>query len=159
MLDIEIDQSSVDRVIDYMEQIKLRIFAGVRQGMMEAMTGLAEQTVEEMATAGIANRSGELEAAILRSPGVVENDTAIRGRVSTQVGRKQVGIWLDAGIIEPAVTGHTYQFAEPDGNTFYTRGHRAFDVKPRPFIRESLRAYESTIFSIIQAKVDEAVAK
>ena len=165
MLDAKVDQKSVDATVDYMETVKQRILAAVRTGMAEGMELLAANTVAEMAAAGIQNRTGALAANILSSPRVTEDSNVIRGRVTamSEVKAKGGGMYLsnlgnilDIGAIEPAVESPMHQIAEPDGGTFWARGHVAFDIKPHPFFRRAVEVSESPIMDIIRARVAEA---
>jgi len=165
MLEIKVDQSSVDSTLDYMERVKQRILDGVRAGMAEGMQVLAANTVAEMAAAGIQNRTGALAANVLKSPRVTEDARFITGRVGAMALVKakggseyynNLGNILDIGAIEPVVQSPMHQITEPDGDTFWARGHVAFDVKPHPFFRRAFQVSESPIMDIIRARVAEA---
>jgi hypothetical protein len=156
---LELDESSVDGVADYMETARQRILQAVRDGMLEAMKNLASDAVGQMAGAGIVEHSGQLAEAIERSPSVSETKEVIRGTVSSDVGAKHLGLWLEEGIHDPEVPAHLYEFTEPDGSTFYTRGHRAFDVKPHPFLNRALEGAQTMIADLIQQSVDDAIAE
>lgn len=168
MLQLVIEQRSVDQVQGYIERTKLRIFEKMREGMQEAMEGLAGETVYQAAAAGIQNRTGDLFTDILNSPKVSESAEAITGRVSvlsemTSGGRKfkgYLGTALDEGFHDPAVDPSKYkgpfEFTSADGDTLYSRGHVAFDVKPHPFLRQAKESYTSPIMEIIEAAVAEA---
>jgi hypothetical protein len=152
----QVEQRSVDAVESYLERTRQRILSGIRTGMQEAMEGLAFTVADKLQGNPIVSRSGELLGAILASPKVTETPQVIRGTVTADVGKKHLGIWLEEGTHVPAVEGHLYQFTPADGETVYTRGHRAFDVKPHPFMNPSLREFKAPIMEIIQARVAEA---
>lgn len=153
MIKLTLDPASVDRTVDYVEQMKQRIFAGMRAGMREAMQALAGDVI-----ARVHSRTGELVEAIERSPRVKETAEVIRGTIAAKVGRKPIGIWLEEGTHVRAVKGNLYGFTAADGNTVFTRGHRAFDVKPHPILNPALDAMRQPIMEIIAARVREATA-
>lgn len=166
MLETKVDQSSVDSTVEYMDLVKDRILAAARVGMAEGMQLLAENTVEALHAAGIQNRSGALEANILGSPRVTEDADFIRGKVKAMapVKAKGGGIYynnlgniLNLGFHDPEVKAPMHEFTEPDGETFWARGHVAFDVKPHPFFREAVASSEAPIMDIIRARLAEAV--
>ena len=159
MLTFTLDPSSVDATVDHVEAVRHRILAAIREGMMEAMQGLAWTVADKLSGNPIVSRSGELLGAILGSPKVTETAEIIRGTVSSDVGAQHLGLWLEEGTHIKAVEGKLYGFTPPDGKTFFTHGHRAFSIKPHPFMNPSLREYKSTIMEIIVAKVAEATAE
>ena len=164
MLRVTIDPRSVDNVVDYVERTKLRIFQKMREGMREAMDGLADEAVSQAQSAGIQIRTGELFLDILASPKVKETEDLIIGSVSAQSemttgGLKfkgYLGTALDEGFKVPGVEGTLFQFTEADKDTLYSRGHIAFDVKPHPFLRQAKEAFTAPIMEIIAAAVAEA---
>lgn len=156
MITLQVEQASVDSVKSYLEKVRQRILQGIREGMMEAMQGLAWNVADKLAGNPIVSRSGELLGAVLGSPKVTETPEVIRGTVTADVGNKHLGIWLEEGTHVPAVEGSLFQFTPPDGDTVYSRGHRAFDVKPHPFMNPSLREFRAPIMAIIEARVAEA---
>lgn len=160
-----LDPASVTETTDYLEEAREKILAAVRTGMQEAMEGLAGEAVSMMSAAGIHQRTGELAENIEDSPKVTETKEVIRGTVSaerdiTLGGRKSkhVGLWMEEGYHVPEVTGKLFQFTDADWDTLYSRGHRAFDVKPHPFMDPALREYETTITQIITDAVEGALA-
>lgn len=164
MLQIVIEQRSVDSVVGYVERVKQRIFAQMHLGMQEAMEGLAGEAVSQASAAGIQARTGQLFSDILNSPKVRETAELIIGRVTaesemTSGGRKfkgYLGTAIDEGFSVRAVSGKLFQFTASDGNTLYSRGHTAFDVKPHPFLRQAKEAFTDPIMEIISARVAEA---
>lgn len=168
MLDVKINPQS-ESIPAYMERVKLKIFEGVRAGMTEGMELLATNTVQELYASGIHRRTGALEAHILSSPRVTEDASFIRGRVTAESEVKakggalyinNLGNILNMGFHDPAVGNEPmHQIAEPDGGTFWARGHVAFDVKPHPFFRKAVAASESPIMDLIREHVTEAVEK
>jgi hypothetical protein len=153
-----LDPASVTQTVDYLQQARERILAAIREGMQTAMDGLAWKVVDNMQGNPVMSRSGELLEEILTSPKVTETTEVIRGTVSSDVGKKHLGLWLEEGTHVPAVQSKLFEFSEPDAETLFTRGHRAFDVKPHPFLNPALREYETTITQIIQDAVAEAIA-
>jgi hypothetical protein len=89
---------------------------------------------------------------------VTETPEVIRGTVSADIGQKHIGLWLEEGTHVKAVQGNLYGFVEPDGKTFFTRGHKAFDVKPHPILNPALDNLRAAIFDNLQKRVDEAIA-
>ena len=156
MITLQVEQASVDGVKSYLERVRQRILAGVREGIQEAMEGLAGTAVAQMAAAGIKSRKGDLISAIQSSPKVTEGPEYIRGTVSAEIGMKHLGLWLEEGVHDPAVEGNLFQFTTPDGQTVFTRGHRAFDVKAHPFLNPALEQYKAPIMDIIAQHVAEA---
>ena len=157
-VDMVLDPSSVDETVDYLEQARERILQAIRDSMLEAMGGLSDEAVAEMTDVGIQNRTGEFVLELLASPKVTETKDVIRGTVSTDVGRKHIGLWLEEGIHDPDVPGHLFEFTEPGGDSSFTLGHKAFDVKAHPFLNPALEHYESTITEIISDAVEEAIS-
>ena len=165
MLVVTVTPQSVDQTIDYVERTKQRIFEKMREGMTEAMEGLAAEVVSEAGAAGIQARTGALFADILKSPRIRENAEAITGTVSTlsemtSGGRKfrgYLGTALDEGFHVKAVKSKgPYQFTAADGETFFTQGHIAFDIKPHPFLHRAKEAFTQPIMEIIANRVAEA---
>ena len=169
MLEIKVDQSSVDSTLDYLERVKQRILDGVRAGMAEGMQVLAANTVAEMAAAGIQNRTRALAENVLNSPHLSENENSISGKVyaGARVKAKGGGMYssnlgniLNMGFADPAVGNEPmHQITAPDGYTSWARGHVAFDVKPHPFFRKALAVSESPIMDLIRARVAEATGE
>lgn len=153
-----LDPASVDQAVDYLDQARERILAAIRSAMLEAMQGLAGAAAEQSLAAGIQRRSGDLIEAIEESPRVTETAQLIRGTVASDVGAKHIGLWLEEGTRVPEVAGTLFEFTEPEADTLYSRGHRAFDVKPHTFLNPALHEYETTITDLIQRAVDEAIA-
>jgi len=152
-----LDPASVDETVSYVEQTRERILDAIRVAMLEAMHDLAWNVADKMQGDPIVSRSGELLGAILASPSVSVKSATITGSVWSDVGEKHVGLWLEEGTHVKAVTGKLFQFTEPDGKTFFTRGHRAFDVKPHPFLNPTLHESETMITDLIQQAVDGAI--
>jgi hypothetical protein len=166
MITVTVDQASVTETIDHLEAVRKRIFIGVKQGMREAMEGLAGVAVAEMGAAGIENRTGELAENILKSPRIWENAGEIGGTVKAKATMKlkgrsfegYLGTALDEGFHVKAVDGNLFRFTEPDADTLYARGHAAFDVKPHPFLQRASESFAPSIIDIIQAAVNAAIA-
>jgi hypothetical protein len=156
-IQLVLDPASVTKTTEYVAQEQESILLAVRAGMQEAMQRLAWQVIDRMQGEPITSRSGALLGAILDSPKVTETAETIRGTVSSDVGAKHVGLWLEEGTHVPEVQNSLFEFTEPDAQTLYTRGHRAFDVKPHPFLNPTLREYETTITQIITDAVDAAM--
>jgi hypothetical protein len=176
MLQIVIEQRSVDNTLAYVERVKLRIFAQMKLGMQEAMQGLAGEAVAQASAAGIQARTGQLFADILRSPSVSENSDLIFGSVSpksemTIGGRKFegfLGTALDEGFVTPSTASpgrkidsaqgdsKVFAFITSSGSTRYTFGHGAIRVRPHPFLRRSKESFAAQIMQIIATRVAEA---
>jgi hypothetical protein len=166
MLEVKIDPASVASTVGYLEAVKGRILAAVRVGMAEGMELLAGNTVAELTAAGIQSRTGGLVEGILKSPRVTEDANVIRGRVTAfapvkakggELYYNNLGNILNMGFRDPNVKSPMHQFTAPDGETFWARGHAAFDVKPHPFFRRAVEVSESPIMDIIRSRVAEAI--
>jgi hypothetical protein len=158
MLDFQVDPASAARVDAHLETTRQRVLAGIRNAMQEAMEGLAWTVADKLQGNPIVSRSGRLLGAVLGSPKVKETDTVIRGTVSADVGGKHLGLWLEDGTHVPAVAGKIFSYTAPGGEQVFARGHKAFEVKPHPFMNPSLQEYKATILQMIAARVTEAVA-
>lgn len=180
MITLVLDPRSVDETVDYLEHSRQRILAAVKEGMLEAMEGLAGEAVAKFYEAGLKSQTGQTVENIEASPEVTSDEQRVRGRVSaerdiTLGGRKSkhIGLWFQEGYHVPEVrdrrkpgsrrrdharAGDIYQFTEPDGSTFWTTGHKAFDVRPHPFLNPALEQYGPAISEIIQRRIDEALA-
>ena len=158
MIALTLDPGSVEGVKDYLEETRRNILLAIRGGMQEGMEALAWDVADKFAGNPIVSRSGELLGGILGSPKVTETTEVIRGTVAAvSANGKPIGLWLEEGTHVPVVKGSLFQFTEPDGKTLYTRGHRAFDVKPHPFMNPSLREMKQPIMDIIAARLSEAL--
>lgn len=159
MIQMVLERSSVGDVNAYLDRVKQRIFAGVRGGMQQSMDELAYGVADKLFGNPIHSHTGELAGAILGSPKVTETPEVIRGTISSDVGKKHIGLWLEEGTHVRAVQGKLFGFTAADGNTFFTRGHKAFDVKPRPFMNPTLHALSAQIFENIQRQAIEGMAE
>lgn len=159
MVELTITQASVDGIASYLERVRLRVLAAARAGMRESMEGLAWTVADKLQGNPITSRSGELLGAVLASPKVRETETQIRGTVSANVGGKPRGLWLEEGTHVPAVKGTVFAFTPPGEETQFSRGHKAFNVRPRPFMNPSLDQYKGQILATIQARVAEAMTQ
>ena len=159
MIQLVVEQSSVDGVQAYVERVKQRVLAGIETGMQESMEGLAWTVADKLQGNPIMSRSGDLLGAVLASPKVKVYATAIRGTVSTKGAKpgRNLGLWLEEGTHVPGVRGKLFAFTPPDGETVFTRGHKAFDVKPHPFMNPSLKEYKAQILQTIADRVAEAL--
>jgi hypothetical protein len=160
MLQFAVDEESVTGVLDYLEQTRQNIMAGIRSGMQQAMEGLAWTVADKLQGSPIVSRSGELLGHVLGSPKVTDTPHYIKGTVDAELGKKHLGLWLEAGTNVPSTIGTAkgvlYQFTPADGDSVFTRGHRAFSVKPHPFMNPSLIEYKPTIIDIITQRITEA---
>ena len=155
MLQLTVDNTAV---LDYMQAVQMRIFAGIREGMAQVVEGLGNTVAGFADGEVIVSRSGAFIGAVLGSERVTENDTYIRGTVSGMVGKKPMGLWFDEGTSVPEVRVRMYQFFPPDGESVWTHGHAAFQVAPHPIMNRSLETYAPTILEIISAKCAEATS-
>ncbi len=164
MLQIIVEQRSVDTAVEYVERVKQRIFQKMREGMQEAMEGLAAEAVSQASGAGIQSRTGQLFTDILSSPRVKETAELIIGTVDAQSemtsgGRKfrgYLGTALDEGFHVKAVEGKLFQFTAANSSTLYSMGHTAFGVSPHPFLRQAKEVFSAPIMEIIASRVAEA---
>jgi hypothetical protein len=144
---IEMSASASD-IGDKLEVVRKKIVAAMKVGMGEAMEGLAAHA------AGMAPvRTGNLVAAIMRSPQVRQAGGDIIGTVSGDVGKKHVALWQEKGIKVPEV-----RKLMVIGNQEFIRQHRAFDVAGRPFMNPALETYRDQITAIIAENVRGALA-
>ncbi|MHB8303354.1 MAG: hypothetical protein ACYDC6_11035 [Acidobacteriaceae bacterium] len=159
MIQMTVRQPSVDGVVSYVERVRGRVLAGIVDGMRESMEGLAWTVADKLQGNPIMSRSGDLLGAVLASPRVQVYATAIRGTVSTKGAKpgENLGLWLEEGTHVPAVRGKLFAFTPPDGETVFTRGHKAFNVKPHPFMNPSLQEYKAQILQTIADRVSEAL--
>lgn len=165
MIELKVDQRSVDNTLGYLDAVGVRILENVRAAMEESMEGLAAETIEQMIGAGIQSRTGQLLENIGNSARVKETAEFIYGSVSARREMKLggrtflgfVGTAIDEGFHVRAVEGNLYEFTEPDAGTLYARGHAAFDVKPHPFLAQSQQAYEAPIMDAIRAAIVEGL--
>jgi hypothetical protein len=157
MLELTVDQESVDQVVEHVDVVRQRILTGIRGAMQQSMEGLAWNVADKLFGNPIVSRSGQLLGAILGSPKVTETPEVIRGTVTADVGKKHLGIWLEEGTHVPAVEGKLYEFTEPDEGSFWAHGHQAFQVKPHPFMNPSLREYRDAIYQNIANAIGEAL--
>lgn len=163
MINFVVDQSSVEQSLEYLEAVRQRIFAQVRLGMKEAMDGLGQTAIAEMAAAGIVSRTGKLAEGFEFSS-VRENRNVIVGQLwgrrdMTIKGRTfagYVGTALDEGYRVPEVKDTLIRFTKAGEGTFYSRGHVAFDVEPHPFLRQASEAFAPTLIEIIAERIAAA---
>lgn len=157
MIDFQLDGASVDSTVDHLEQTRLNILMGIRQGMSDGMVGLAERVADNLHGYPIQSRSGDLIAAVLKSPRILEGDNYIAGEVSTTSGKQRnLGLWLEFGIHDPAVGGKLYEFTSADGESAFTHGHKAFQIAPKPFFNNAFEEYYPTILETINQRIAEA---
>jgi hypothetical protein len=152
-----LDPASVTQTTEYLEEAKYKILEAVREGMKEAMINLAWNVAGKLQGDPIITHTGGLLDAILNSPRVTETAELVRGTVSSDVNKKHIGLWLEEGTHVPAVLRTLYEFTEPDGETFFTHGHQAFDVKPHPFMNPALEESQPMILETIRTRIEEAL--
>lgn len=163
-VEFKVDPASVVEVGDYIEGVRARLLAGIREGMQEGMEALANVAGNNLQaiTSGQRQGPGRVLSALLQSPRVWQNQKAIGGYISAYVpGKGDVGGWLERGTSVPAVQGAKgmmYGFYAADGQSVFTHGHKAFTVAPHPFMQPALDEMTSTLIEIIQSKVANAVA-
>lgn len=154
-IELRFEPGSVDNTQAYLRTQQEKILAGLRGGMDLAMDGLAA-----VAAGNAPFRTGDLRANIEKSPKVTETKKVIRGTVSAkEPGKLSLGNWLELGIKEPAVNGDLMVFTPPGGDTVFTSSHKAFQIAGHPFMGPSLHEYESQIFDILDASVQEATSR
>lgn len=157
-----VDDASIQETADYLEQTRMRILSAIREGMAEAMGGLAWTVADKLQGSPIVSRTGQLLGTVLGSPKVTETDSYIKGTVSSNDGKKPKGLWLEGGISDPSTlgmdTGLLYEFTASDGKSVFTHGHAAFQIAPKPFLNPSLEEYKPTILDIITSRIEGAVS-
>jgi hypothetical protein len=165
MIEFKVDPRSITNTVDYLEAVRKRIFEGVRSAMEEGIEELGEVAKAGMSAAGIQSRTGALMES-LEWHSVEESATKIYSSIRPVTPAKVEGrdvptfylaTALDEGFHVKAVEGKTFQFTKADGGTLFSRGHVAFDVKPRPFLRQSVQSFAPVLLDLIQARVNEAV--
>ncbi len=154
----------------YFEQIRQRIMTSAKEGMKEAMIGLALRAIDAMQAAGVQNRTGLTASSIVTSPkawitpdqfvkGTVSGATGNYGGGNTEERRKNTTLWLEAGVNEPSVTGKLMAFFTPDGKLVFTRKRRAYEIPGHgPFMNEALQSYEQQIVGTIRNRITEDLA-
>lgn len=157
MIAVAVEPQSLAAVESSVPQIQERIRQAIVEGMFEAMEGLASNVADKLFGDPIQSRTGALLQAILESPKVSENGDLIRGSISSDVGKKHVGLWLEFGTHVRATLGKLYGFMDDDGELAFTRGHKAFEVGPKSFLNPSLREDEENIADILAAKLAGAL--
>jgi hypothetical protein len=145
MIDIRIDPASTSQVLDHMDLVRERLLVHVREGMKQAMHGLAENVGGKLQGDPIHSHSGDLLAAVLKSPRVWENGRSIGGTVSANVGQfdsrnLRRNPALAAAALARRLSGEDR-------------------VRAYPFLGPSLEEYAPTITQIIQEKVADAVVE
>jgi hypothetical protein len=151
MIKFGVTPESVQEVEDYFKLSQEKILEGIRGGMRLAMEGLATVTAEHAPW-----KQGDLALAIAQSPKVRETPLVIRGSVSTDVGGKHVGLWLEHGIKVPAVPD--FIAFDVGSDEVFSYGHKAFDVPAHPFVNQALESYKATVLETITREVAEAVS-
>ena len=165
MIELQVDQASVNRTIEHLQAVRLKIFAAVRVAMKAGMEELAGVAVVEMGAAGIQSRTGRLAENILKSPQIRETQYEISGRVTAKApmtigGRTfsgYLGTALDEGYSVPEVQCNMHQITEANGESFWTHGHVAFAVRPHPFLRAASASYAPTLIELIRDRIYEAI--
>lgn len=157
MVAFEVDPQSVSEVDAYFEHTRDRILEGIREGMQEAMEGLAWLVVDKLGGSPIHSRSGKLLGAVLGGIHVRSNASSIVGEVrpDTHDGRN-LALWLEKGINEPGVAGKLMRFFA-DGAMRFAMSHKAFHVEEKPFMNPSLNQDKTTIMEIIERRISGAV--
>jgi hypothetical protein len=152
MIYAQLDQSSVTAAVSYLTAVKRKVLDAVKAGMTEGMTILAGTVASRLPF-----RTGELQLKVLESVKVTESQQKITGSISTDVGRKHVGKWLEFGISVPAVANKLMVFVAPSGQVVFTRGHKAFNIPGRPVAIPALKEEKAEIMQIIAERMREAV--
>lgn len=150
MIEAILQESSVSATVDRLHALKQQIFAEIRAGVEKGTTELAEG-----AAGKVHNRSGDLAAAVLRSPRVRETEQYIKGTVSSDVGGKHTGKWVEFGVDVPAVIGTLMVFTGSDGSLVFTRGRKPFKVVPHPFMLPTSRELNPQIYNDIAKRIRE----
>jgi hypothetical protein len=159
MLKFVVKDESVRGVNAYFRQMRDRVVSAALKGMLEAMQGLARNTVAKKSEVGIQSRSGNLDAAIVKSARASMSGDIIRGKVSGYSDGKPLSLWLGEGTHVPAVADKLMVFVLPDGKTVFTRKHREFSTPARPFMNPSLNEYKAEIVATINRHMLEALRK
>ncbi len=157
----EVKADSPGRLKSYLDGMRDKVIASIRAGMLSAMQKLAAATVSKMGEAGIQPRTGLTATSILKSPKVsaVNSGDAIRGTVSAWNGHKPIGLWLGGGTNVPAVVSKKVMaFIAPDGTLVFTRKHKAFTTRARPFLNEALSDSREMITETIRQHVNRSLS-
>jgi len=167
MIEYEVDHASVDRTVEWLDAVRLKIFDGIREAMEESLLELAGITVAEMRAADIQNRTGELAENIINSPRVHESQEVISGRVTAKgdmsiQGRTFLGFLgtaLDEGYTIPPQDDVVWSAVNGDGAKEYRHGHTAIKVAPHPFLREAQQKWMPSFVELVEARVNEVIAE
>lgn len=159
MLLFEIQKSSIDETVAYIDHVKERALVGIRLGMRDGVRGLAEAEVE--ATAGHApspnSKDSDKLATILGKAGrVIETETEVVAVYQPRNRGKQPHYWLEYGAEIPAVE-RTLMTMQLQGDRVFRMGHKAFSLPPKPFFFTTAQAYVNEWFDKINARVGEAL--
>ena len=122
MIDFKLE-STPQQFNSYFEQSRQKLVAGIRDGMRQAMTGLAQYIVSSKLQGEVLHeRKGTLAKAVLKSVRVSGNgdSEAIRGSVAAIPKEPDIaneGLWQEVGINQPALAGKLNVFVAPGGAT------------------------------------------
>lgn len=157
MIVAEPNPQAAEEVSEYLEATRKRILAGIREGMQEAMEGLASLVAEKVGGSPIQSHTGKLLAAILGGVHVRSTANAVIGEVRPDThGGRNLALWLEKGVNEPGVTGKLMRFIA-DGALRFIYSHRAFRIEAKPFMNPTLEQDKTTIMEIIQQRIAGAL--
>lgn len=158
MIRFTVDPNDGPKIAAHLEQVRVRILTAIRGGMREAMQDLAQYIVgSKLSGSPIAQRKGNLAAAVLASARVTGNEEVIRGSVAAKPRvNSNEGIWQEFGTNHPALEGKLRVFIGRDGTPVFTHHLKAFTIAPKPFLNPSLHEQETKIVETIRARLREA---
>jgi hypothetical protein len=154
-------------LLDHLEQTKKNIFAAIRGGMKEGMTGLGDIVASHLHGDPITTRTGGLLGVVVASSQAEpeETDIYIKGTVSGVVKGKPLDLWLEEGTKYPTkgkkLDNYPKQFligriAPATRESVIAHGHGAFRIEPHPLFNPSLEEDRPTILDIINRRIAEA---
>lgn len=155
-IEFTVDSSQVEALLDKKAEI---IIASLRSELTAQTTNLLSYVKDEKLSGQVLNqRSGNLKNSGFTS--FEETADTMVGNVSFGATVPYAAIHEYGGEINiPEVSGKLMVF-ERDGQTIFTRRHRAFTVRmpARSYLEPSLEEEGPTIIAGLQGAVDEAVA-
>jgi hypothetical protein len=159
MLLLEISQTSIAEVAEYIDHVKERALVGIRLGMRDGVRGLAQAEVEAGSAHPPApgNKESDHLATILGRAGrVIETEDEINAVYQPRSAGKQPHYWLEFGADVPEVE-HTLMRMNLAGEEFFRFGHKAFHIPAHPFFFSTAQSYLETWMQVLFGRVDEAM--
>ena len=184
MIELQVDQASVNRTIEYLQAVRLKIFENVLEAMQAGKDDLAVAVVMAAVDQGIQARTGKYFDEVLASAsaGDIGPEINCSVEIDSTMGMqaKHIGIWLSKGFHDPAVklsdTGQRRKYRKAlrngwnasgymhkafcisaGGSIKWASAHKAFDVRPRPFPQQALEAWLPSFLETVKGAIAAAV--